>query len=201
MPGARITLTLPAKVHRRSGNATAALVDPELEQSRHARDNQAAERRHDVPHDAAAGNVRDESPGNRETGANRRDDVADPVDEVEKRAFRLSTGLTLDGDVRLRRRAEVLGQQDSVCACEKKENGGQQQRSRTPVPQKFVHRGVPPRSEMGSCGSMNLGGRIMRERRFQKRVGGIRLPDASDGLLDVPFFDGQQCRRLFGSPG
>ncbi len=44
MPGARITLTLPAEVQGRLGNATAALVDPELEQSRDARDGQAAQR-------------------------------------------------------------------------------------------------------------------------------------------------------------
>src|SRR5215467_7612751 len=57
------------------GHASAALLDPELEQARDAGDGQAAERRHDVTHDAASGDIADEPAGNRQRRADRGDDV------------------------------------------------------------------------------------------------------------------------------
>src|SRR5206468_10040034 len=42
--------------------------------------------------------------------SHRGDHVADPVDEIQERSFRLRSGLTLDGHVGLRGGTEVLGQ-------------------------------------------------------------------------------------------
>ena len=74
-------------------HASSALLDPELEQARDARYREASKRRHYVAHGAAARHVGDKAGGQRQTGADRRDDVADPVDQIQKRAFRLGAGL------------------------------------------------------------------------------------------------------------
>lgn len=74
-------------------HASAALLDPELKQPRNARYREASKRRHYVAHGATARHVSDKAGGKRQAGADRRDDVADPVDQVQKRAFRLGAGL------------------------------------------------------------------------------------------------------------
>ena len=59
---------------------------------------------------AAPAGIRDDSTDHRNASAHGSDDVADPVDEVKERAFRLRSGLTLYRDICLRRGAKVLSE-------------------------------------------------------------------------------------------
>ncbi len=77
-------------------------VDPELEQSSNAGHRETSQSSYDIPHGAPPGDVGDQAASNRKRGADRRDDVADPVNQVQERAFRLRAGLALDRDVNLR---------------------------------------------------------------------------------------------------
>lgn len=103
------SLGLPARGN--SGYSAGALRDPVFEQSRNARNHQETDRGKDPlpeapPH--GKGTDRHES---RSAGPHRRDHVADPVNEVQKRAFRLGTLLALDGYIDLRGRSKVLRHQ------------------------------------------------------------------------------------------
>src|SRR5579871_2385796 len=100
--------TRPAVVIASLRNAARALLDPELQQSGQTRHGQKSERRPDPTDVAPAAGVRDNSADHGDAGSDRSDDVADPVHEVQERAFRLRPCLTLDRDICLGRGAKVL---------------------------------------------------------------------------------------------
>src|SRR6202035_6087048 len=56
----------------------------------------------------------------------RSDDVSNPVDEVQERTFRLSAGLSLHGNICLRRTAEVLCPDEFACQQERDGEHGEQ---------------------------------------------------------------------------
>src|ERR1017187_6803874 len=97
--------------HRRDGtlrNAAGTLRDPVLQQpcqTRHGQESQCGADPADV---ASPAGIRDNSPDHRYAGAHGRDDVANPVNEIQERAFRLRPGLTLNRYVWLRSSAEIL---------------------------------------------------------------------------------------------
>src|SRR5262249_40325904 len=89
-------------------DAAGAIGNPELQQPRNTRDHQQSDcREHPLckppPHGKRT-NCHERRPA----AADRRDHVADPVDQVQESAFRLSPLLTLNSHVDLRRCAEVL---------------------------------------------------------------------------------------------
>ena len=71
---------------------------------------QESKRRPDPTDVAPAAGIRDNSADHGNASAHGSDHVANPVDEVQERAFRLRPGLTLDRDVCLRRGAKVLSE-------------------------------------------------------------------------------------------
>src|ERR1019366_2617126 len=76
--------------------AASTLRDPVLQQpgqTRHGQESQCGAYPADVTSPAG---IRDNSPDHRDAGAHWRDDVANPVDEIQERAFRLRPGLTLN---------------------------------------------------------------------------------------------------------
>ena len=108
----KLNLGLPAQ--RNSGYAAGALRDPVFEQSRDARNHQKADRGKDpLPETAPHGKGTD-CHKRRSASPHRRDHVADPVNEVQKRAFRLSALLALDGHIDLRGRSKVLCHQPGL---------------------------------------------------------------------------------------
>src|SRR5581483_3664895 len=100
--------TRPAVVIASLGNAARALLDPELQQSGQTGFGQKSKCRTDPTDVAAPAGIGDNSADHGNARAHGSDDVANPVNEVEERAFRLRPGLTLDRDICLRRGAKVL---------------------------------------------------------------------------------------------
>src|ERR1019366_6794220 len=92
--------------HRRDctlRNTASTLRDPVLQQPGQTRYGQKAQRGADPADITSPAGIRDNSPDHRYAGAYGRDDVANPVDEIQERAFGLRPGLALDRHVRLRR--------------------------------------------------------------------------------------------------
>jgi hypothetical protein len=108
------------------------LVDPGFQQARHAGHRETSESGDDVSHGATARDVGDQAAGNGKRGADRSDDVADPVDKVKKRALMLRARLALDCDVGLWCRPQVLGEQDHVGGGQEEENCREQERRPLP---------------------------------------------------------------------
>src|SRR5579872_2224550 len=102
--------TRPAVVIASLGNAARALLDPELQQSGQTGYGQESKGRPDPTDVAPAAGIRDNSADHGNARAHGSDDVANPVHEVEERAFRLRPGLTLYRDICLRRGAKVLSE-------------------------------------------------------------------------------------------
>lgn len=101
-------LRFPSRSYRYEIPA-AALRDPKLKQSRDAKYGQTTEGGYDLPHRASARNERHQSRSNGEGAPTGAINVADPVHQIQKRPFRLSARLTLNGDVSLWRR-RIVGQ-------------------------------------------------------------------------------------------
>ena len=104
-------------------NTASTLSDPEFEQSRDARNRQTTDRRDDVSPDTAASDIRDEATGKSEPCADRGDHVADPVNQVEKRALGLRTCLTLNSHDHLWSRAQIQGEQPGLREEDKAQDG------------------------------------------------------------------------------
>ncbi len=93
-----------------SGNTGAALRDPKLQQSGqtgHGQESQSCPNPAEVTSTAG---IRDDSADHGDAGPHWSDDIANPVNEVQERAFRLRPGLTLDRNVDLRRSAKILSE-------------------------------------------------------------------------------------------
>jgi hypothetical protein len=100
-------------------NAASTLRDPELQQPRQTRYSQESQRRPDPTDVASATCIRNNSADNSHAGAHRRDDIGNPVDEIQERAFRLGPGLTLNRYVCLRRSAKVLSESHGLAHYQK----------------------------------------------------------------------------------
>src|SRR5213594_2675698 len=83
-------------------NSADALQNPELEQARYTGDRQQHRRSKQPPAEGSPGHKRDNRAKHGAAGSNRRDDVADPVDEIKKRSFRLRSCLSLNRNIELR---------------------------------------------------------------------------------------------------
>jgi len=92
------------------GNTAGALRDPVLQQSGQTGHDQESQSRPDPAEVTPTAGIRDDSADHGDAGPHWSDDVANPVNEVQERAFRLRPGLTLDRNVDLRRRAKVLSE-------------------------------------------------------------------------------------------
>ncbi len=100
----------PSIVICASGNTGAALRDPELQQSGQTGHGQESQSRPDPAEVTSTAGIRDDSPNHGDARPHWSDDVANPVNEVQERAFRLRPGLTLDRNVDLRRSAKILSE-------------------------------------------------------------------------------------------
>src|SRR5579862_715732 len=84
-------------------DSASPLLYPELQKARYAGDHKQADGGERPACEASTGSERNDRRQRCATSANRSDHVADPVDQVQPRAFRLRTGLALDRHVRLGR--------------------------------------------------------------------------------------------------
>jgi len=89
-------------------NAARAVGDPEPDQPRHARHGKQGPGREKPAAESPPREPANDGAYHRATGCYGGDHVADPVDEVQERSFRLRSGLALDRDVGLRGGAQVL---------------------------------------------------------------------------------------------
>ena len=101
------------------GNTAGALRDPVLQQSGQAGHDQESQSRPDPAEITPAARIRDDSADHGDAGPHWSDDVANPVNEVQERAFRLRPGLTLDRNVDLRRCAKVLSESHGLAHYQK----------------------------------------------------------------------------------
>src|ERR1700679_621824 len=100
----------PASRSATNSATGAALRDPKLQQSGQPGHGQESQSRPDPADVTSTAGIRDDSTDHRDAGPHWSDDVANPVNEVQERAFRLRPGLTLDRNVDLRRSAKILSE-------------------------------------------------------------------------------------------
>src|SRR5213594_4175563 len=89
-------------------NSADALQHPELEQARYTGYCQQHRRSKQPAAEGSPGHKRDNCTKDGAAGSNRRDNVADPVDEIKKRSFRLRSRLPLNRNIELRGCPESL---------------------------------------------------------------------------------------------
>ena len=85
-------------------------MNPELQQPGQTGYGQESQRGPDPADVASTAGIRDNSADDSDASPHGGNDVANPVNEVQERAFRLRPGLTLDRDVRLRRSTKILSE-------------------------------------------------------------------------------------------
>src|SRR5215471_2526629 len=92
----------------RLGHSSGSLQNPELKKPRHAGHGEQCDRRDEPSTHMSARHERHDASEHGAACSDRCDNIADPVNEVEKRAFRLRSRLTLDSHTELRRCTQSL---------------------------------------------------------------------------------------------